>query len=675
MTRVSQNRISVFLAVGFAVSLLLVEIVDGASLYWTDERGIHRSDLDGQNRQTIVPVEITIASMGGSIASMAIDEVDDKIYYADRANIQILRSDLDGGNPESVITSGLSGPSSVVLDSRRRKLYWMDWFKIYRSNLDGTDIELLVQSWEMYRLALDEKAGKIYWLSFLPKNPPALAQANLDGSEVKQIIVWDNGDLHNIIPKIHPRAFAIDADAQKIYFIWDRAIQRANTDGSDIEVVLQLERDHHNDNIAVDGKSGQLFWTDSQANVFYRANLDGSNVEIFVQQDKVGTMTLAPLGKKIYWTNGGTDSTVHRANVNGSQHEAFQATPPRYFRGIDVDERRGKIYVTSRNWALSGAKGEILRVNRDGTAVESLIAEGLKQPTAIAVDEIGEKIYWVHATEMKISRANLDGSDTEDLIIDGKPRDIEVDGESGRMYWIDVLEGIRRAKLDGTEVEILIGDLKNIHGIEVDPIAEKIYWAQDKGFENTIRTANLDGRNLETLVTADADSWWRDMELDSINQKIFWVDRRRGLIQRANLDGTGVETVVSDLEKPKHIALDLTPESVVSVEAQGRAFMVWGQIRQNRLLQNFPNPFNPETWIPYQLAEAAEVTMKIYDTNGLMVRELVFGHQPAGIYQSRSRAAYWDGRNKHGESVVSGIYFCTLTTGDFATTQKMLINK
>ena len=67
--------------------------------------------------------------------------------------------------------------------------------------------------------------------------------------------------------------------------------------------------------------------------------------------------------------------------------------------------------------------------------------------------------------------------------------------------------------------------------------------------------------------------------------------------------------------------------------------------------------------------------MKIYDTNGLMVRELVFGHQPAGIYQSRSRAAYWDGRNKHGESVVSGIYFCTLTAGDFAATRKMLINK
>ena len=67
--------------------------------------------------------------------------------------------------------------------------------------------------------------------------------------------------------------------------------------------------------------------------------------------------------------------------------------------------------------------------------------------------------------------------------------------------------------------------------------------------------------------------------------------------------------------------------------------------------------------------------MKIYDTHGLMVRELVLGHQPAGVYQSRSRAAYWDGRNLQGEPVVSGIYFCTLKAGDFAETRKMFVHR
>ena len=97
--------------------------------------------------------------------------------------------------------------------------------------------------------------------------------------------------------------------------------------------------------------------------------------------------------------------------------------------------------------------------------------------------------------------------------------------------------------------------------------------------------------------------------------------------------------------------------------------------RENILLANFPNPFNPETWIPYQLAKPTEVTITIYAGNGQVVRTLVLGHQPAGFYYSRSRAAYWDGRNAFGEPVASGVYFYTLTAGDFTATRKMLIRK
>ena len=96
---------------------------------------------------------------------------------------------------------------------------------------------------------------------------------------------------------------------------------------------------------------------------------------------------------------------------------------------------------------------------------------------------------------------------------------------------------------------------------------------------------------------------------------------------------------------------------------------------ETALLHNYPNPFNPETWIPYQLAEPAEVTLRIYAASGALVRTLALGHQAAGIYQYRSRAAYWDGRNEMGESVASGIYFYTLTAGDFTATRKMLIRK
>ena len=96
---------------------------------------------------------------------------------------------------------------------------------------------------------------------------------------------------------------------------------------------------------------------------------------------------------------------------------------------------------------------------------------------------------------------------------------------------------------------------------------------------------------------------------------------------------------------------------------------------ETALYRNYPNPFNPETWIPYQLAGPAEVALTIYDMNGQLVRRLALGHQAAGVYQSRSRAIYWDGRNQFGESVASGLYFYTLTAGEFTATRRMVILK
>ena len=96
---------------------------------------------------------------------------------------------------------------------------------------------------------------------------------------------------------------------------------------------------------------------------------------------------------------------------------------------------------------------------------------------------------------------------------------------------------------------------------------------------------------------------------------------------------------------------------------------------ETALLPNYPNPFNPETWIPYHLSKPADVTISIYTAEGRLVRALILGHQGAGIYESRGRATYWDGRNALGEPVASGVYFYTLTAGDFSATRRMLILK
>ena len=93
------------------------------------------------------------------------------------------------------------------------------------------------------------------------------------------------------------------------------------------------------------------------------------------------------------------------------------------------------------------------------------------------------------------------------------------------------------------------------------------------------------------------------------------------------------------------------------------------------LLANYPNPFNPETWIPYHLAKSVHVQITIYSAHGIVVRHLQLGHQSAGYYSSRSRAAYWDGRNDFGERVASGIYFYQLQTDTISPLRKMVILK
>ncbi len=96
---------------------------------------------------------------------------------------------------------------------------------------------------------------------------------------------------------------------------------------------------------------------------------------------------------------------------------------------------------------------------------------------------------------------------------------------------------------------------------------------------------------------------------------------------------------------------------------------------ETELLANFPNPFNPETWIPYRLANAAEVTLEIYDAVGRLVRSIDVGFKPAAVYESRASAIYWDGRNDNGETVASGLYFYQLTTPSYSQLRRMVIVK
>ena len=153
---------------------------------------------------------------------------------------------------------------------------------------------------------------------------------------------------------------------------------------------------------------------------------------------------------------------------------------------------------------------------------------------------------------------------------------------------------------------------------------------------------------------------------------------RFSTLQHAKLSRGGIyRNVANALTDARHLAIDghLGKWMLMLKELLHLLAEMQKTPNTTALLPNYPNPFNPETWMPYHLAKDAAVVLKIYDVRGSMVRELTLGHQAAGVYESRARAAYWDGKNQLGEKVASGLYFYTLTAGDFTATRKLLIAK
>jgi hypothetical protein len=133
-----------------------------------------------------------------------------------------------------------------------------------------------------------------------------------------------------------------------------------------------------------------------------------------------------------------------------------------------------------------------------------------------------------------------------------------------------------------------------------------------------------------------------------------------------------LRTALTELERLS----ETNPRMLLAANLLRQWLVTVGEIpTDTTLLLNYPNPFNPETWIPYHLAKSTEVEISIYNILGQPVRRLEIGHRHAGKYIQRSQAAYWDGRNDTGELVTSGIYFYTIEAGDFTATRKMVIGK
>ncbi|MCY3742725.1 MAG: right-handed parallel beta-helix repeat-containing protein [Candidatus Poribacteria bacterium] len=467
------------------------------------------------------------------------------------------------------------------------------------------------------------------------------------------------------------------APTLKLYWTTGDKIQRGDLDGSNIEDVINQKAV----SIALDAMNDRIYWIHAETGIF-RANLDGTNIE-HLRQDKIweisgGRIALDVAGGKMYWSNGITNS--------------------------------------------------IFRANFDGTNAEEVLKLLVGTPLDIALDIASSKIYWTQwQGNASISRANLDGTNVELLINPGDRRGIDLDVVSGKMYWTDGFDGIGMSKLDGSNVtnfdtaDFTMGD------VILDLHNGRMYWVDGEGFE--LRRGNLDGSQQQTILKsrisdialytppvaseppAKTYPAWdvnKDGKTDITDLVMVATALGTNAAENPRLDVNGDGSVnIQDLilvathlgettaaaapviiELPKHFTPETLQQMLNLLRTQNdgslafqRAIANLEQLllalapKETALLANYPNPFNPETWIPYQLATPADVTLRIHAVDGTLVRALSLGHKAIGTYQTRSRAAYWDGKNELGEPVASGVYFYTLTASDFNATRKMLIRK
>ncbi len=559
---------------------------------------------------------------------IAVDASAGKIYWAESyRHSRIQRANLDGTDIQTVV--GVRSPTGIGLDVSRNKIYWTTyWGKIQRADLDGANVKDVVGG--LLRptdIAIDASAGKIYWTAW---SAGKIQRADLDGANFEDVITGLEG----------PSKIAIDTSEGKIYWSTRTKIQRANLDGTDIKDIVTGFV--WGVGIAVDVSAGKIYWLDVYRRKIQRADLDGANVEDVITalattahdgpfalaaMSHKATLSISPpstpspaIGEQLTLSlkiEGGQEVTGYQATVQ------FDDTALRY-----VKSSNGDYLPDGAFFVPPVVEGNLVKLNATSLAGET---SGDGTLATVTFEVIAAKASTVTLSDVLLIN-NVGGKSTpklQDAEITAPTLDTDVNFADVNG---DGSVNIQDLVLVASNIGQTGQNPADINGDGTVDIVDLVLVAGALG--NNAAAPSLHPHALEMLTAADVKLWL------SAAQQLDLTDAtsQKGVLFLAQL-----LTV-------------LTP-------------------KETALLANYPNPFNPETWIPYHLAKDADVTLHIYAVNGTLVRTLTLGHQPVGMYQNRSRAAYWDGKNAFGEPVASSVYFYTLTAGDFSATRKMLIRK
>jgi DNA-binding beta-propeller fold protein YncE len=246
----------------------------------------------------------------------------------------------------------------------------------------------------------------------------------------------------------------------------------------------------------------------------------------------------------LYWA---ADGNIQRANLDTMEVEADLLPGVEFIQSFDVDPIRGKIY-----WTLS-LEDKIQRANLDGSHIED-VATGFAGLRPITVDAASGKLYWGDREDGHggIRRANLDGSMMEDVTRLISPRSIAIDSDGGYAYTTAVGAtgyAVYRVRLDGSGIEEITRDPTFLTGVALDVVGEKVYWADMVASDvpGKIQRANLDGSGIETIVDGFVATPI-GVAVDSSSGKLYWSDTTWETIYRADLDGRNIEILFTGFD-------------------------------------------------------------------------------------------------------------------------------
>jgi hypothetical protein len=381
--------------------------------------------------------------------------------------------------------------------------------------------------------------------------------------------------------------------------------------------------------------------------------------------------------------------------------------------GVAVDAS-GNVYVSGSVYGDYGEKHHIQKFDSAGNLLTQWGTWGtgdgqFDRPSGITIDSSGN-VYVVDSWNHRIQKFRQNGT----IVTPGIKGDVNEDGKVGsddallalrisahlvepsdyQQWAADVNEN---GEVRADDVILILRIAAGLAAPSVDAVAEnnrhitvtlaEAYGVAGKSIKVPIEIDNIDclgggdisiGYDPEVLravqVSSDSDLLMASNLSDPGTLHIAF----------ANSDGLNGKTlatiefsiIVDDTSPLTFRKVDLYTPGAIPLLSRGidQKFISWAiPPDHSELLQNFPNPFNPDTWIPYRLAEGREVTIRIYTASGNLVQQLDLGYKPAGLYVNKDRAAYWNGTNSSGEEVASGLYYYSIQAGDFHAVRKLTV--